>query len=201
MREQPLGDSALSRDQADRLSALFEAHADRLYKLARRLARDADEGLDLVQETFLRATRSPESVPRGAKAEEAWLIRVLVNLQRDRWRRQAVRLRHAGELARHAIEARDAGDATVARTAVWEALDGLKPRRRAIVVMHEIEGLSACAIAALLGITTITVRWHLSRGRRELAKRLEPLSGDNDEPQLEEPLARGRPRPSRSSAT
>jgi RNA polymerase sigma-70 factor (ECF subfamily) len=192
---------ALSADQAERLSTLFDAHADRLYRLARRLARHADEALDLVQETFLRAARSPGSVPSGAGDEEAWLVRVLVNIQRDQWRRQSVRQRHAAAFERAPNETRSPADDAIIRTAVWQAVNDLPPRRRAIVVMHEIEGLSTRDISVLLGITAITVRWHLSRGRRELAQRLEPLSGDNDEPQLEGPLARRRPRPSRSPAS
>jgi RNA polymerase sigma-70 factor (ECF subfamily) len=202
MRDQSERDVAapLSKDQAERLTALFDAHAERLYKLARRLARNPDEALDLVQDAFVRAARSPESIPRSAGPEEAWLVRVLVNLQRDRWRRQAVRRRYAGEL-RGVSGDHDPRDVTLIRTAVWQALDRLSPRRRAIVVMHEIEGLSARAIASLLGISAITVRWHLSRGRRELARQLDPRSGETDERPLEEPLAGRRPRPSRSSAS
>jgi Sigma-70 region 2 len=48
---------ALPDDQADRLSALFDAHHDRLYRLARRLVPSVDDALDLMQETF----RSPVS--------------------------------------------------------------------------------------------------------------------------------------------
>jgi DNA-directed RNA polymerase specialized sigma24 family protein len=52
-------------------------------------------------------------------------------------------------------------------------------------VMYELEGAAIPAIARLLGVTPVTVRWHLSRGRKELAKVLnasrEPLS-----PKLEE---------------
>lgn len=40
----------------DRLAALFEAHVNRLYYLARRLVPSADDALYLVQETFLKAT-------------------------------------------------------------------------------------------------------------------------------------------------
>jgi DNA-directed RNA polymerase specialized sigma24 family protein len=53
---------------------------------------------------------------------------------------------------------------------VWQALNRLAPRRRAIVVMHELEGLSIPDIARFLGIRSVTVRWHLSVGRRELAR-------------------------------
>jgi DNA-directed RNA polymerase specialized sigma24 family protein len=106
---------ALPGHPADRLSTLFDAHYDRLYRLARRLVPHVDNALDLVQE--------------------------------------------------------------IARAAVLRALDVLTPRRRAVVVMHELEGVSISALANLLGISTISVRWHLSRGRRDLARVLRPQMG------------------------
>src|SRR5688572_5528747 len=85
---------AVDEPPSDRVAALFDAHHQRIYRLARRLTSTADDALDLVQETFLRAARAPTSVPFGADREEAWLVRVLINLRRDQWRKAAVQKRH-----------------------------------------------------------------------------------------------------------
>jgi DNA-directed RNA polymerase specialized sigma24 family protein len=74
---------ALPGNSAERLAALFDARYDRLYCLARRLVPSANDARDLVQETFLRAARSLASVPTGSTGEEAWLVRVLINIRRD----------------------------------------------------------------------------------------------------------------------
>jgi RNA polymerase sigma-70 factor (ECF subfamily) len=164
---------------ADRLGALFDAHHQRLYRLGRRLSGSADEARDLVQDTFLRAARAPQSVPAGPSAEEAWLVRVLINLCRDRWRQTAnrgrLRLRqgYGGQVDRVTpeayVQAADPEAALVARSVVWTALATLDPRRRAVLVMHELEGVPVEVIARTLGVTSVTVRWHLSKGRRQLA--------------------------------
>jgi RNA polymerase sigma-70 factor (ECF subfamily) len=163
-------------DVTTRLGTLFDTHHQRLYRLARRLSRSPEDARDLVQETFLRAARSPGSIPDGASHEEAWLVRVLINICRDRWRKAAVRTRaHPYEVPPD-ISADNPESAVLARTVVWRALDSLPPRRRAAIVMYELEGASIPAIAKLLGVTPVTVRWHLSRGRRELAKVLKVQS-------------------------
>lgn len=151
-----------------RLAELFDAYHQRLYRLARRLAQTHDEAKDLVQETFLHAARAPASIPDGSTHEEAWLVRVLINISRDRWRKAATR-RRLTPLAASSSSCSSVEDALVARTTVWRALDALSPRRRAIVVLYELEGAAIPAIAKLLGVSAVTVRWHLSRGRHELA--------------------------------
>ncbi|RPI53640.1 MAG: RNA polymerase sigma factor [Acidobacteria bacterium] len=167
-----------SHQPTERLAALFGAHADRLYRLARRLSPTADDARDLVQETFLRAASALRSMPSDARHEEAWLVRVLVNIQRDEWRKSEVRKRHAGETAPALNQQSNTESELIARTTIWRALDLLSPRRRAVVVMAELEGLSISTIASLLGITAITTRWHLSKGRRDLARVLKARTGE-----------------------
>jgi RNA polymerase sigma-70 factor, ECF subfamily len=162
-------------DPSARLGQLFDTHHQRLYRLARRLTADGDAARDVVQETFLRAARAPQRVPEGRQGEEAWLVRVLVNVCRDRWRQESVRGRGLdAELLQPAAPS-DPEAAAAAKFVVWRALGVLPPRRRAVIVMHELEGIDVPAVARLLGVSLVTVRWHLSRGRLQLAAAVRDL--------------------------
>lgn len=162
----------------DRLAELFDSHQNRLFHLALRLCSDREEARDLVQEAFLRAARQPGSVPEGEPGGEAWLVRTLVNLCRDRYRRLAVRSKARGELLREELaregrrERSHPEETHVAKATVQAALAHLAPRRRAAIVLHELEGRPVRDVARLLGVTEVTVRWHLLAARRELAKML-----------------------------
>jgi RNA polymerase sigma-70 factor, ECF subfamily len=153
---------------AGRIGALFDRHNQRLFKLARRLSRSVEDAHDVVQETFLRAARFPHSIPDGSPNQEAWLVRVLVNLCRDRWRQSSARTRAMSSGQFQSQPAMHPEPSLIARSLVRHALEALPPRRRAVLILHEIDGVSISAIARLLGVAPVTVRWHLSIGRREM---------------------------------
>ena len=165
--------SAIEQAPGERVAALFDACHPRLYRLARRLTMCEDDALDLVQETFLRAARA-RGLPADDAQADAWLVRVLVNLRRDAWRRERMQARQCQRIDEAGTPSTGPASGPesqlIARTLVWRALDVLSPRRRSVLVLHELDGMTVPAIAALLGISTITVRWHLSRGRREMAR-------------------------------
>ena len=161
------------------LDALFERHHESLWRLALRMAGDPESAKDLVQETFLRALT--RRMPEDLRSTEAWLVRTLINLSRDRHRRSKVRRRHAERERRAEAATAGAGpeDRVVARLTVERGLDRLSARRRAVLVLHDLEGLEPKRIARLLGLRPPTVRWHLAAARRELARVL--ATGENGE--------------------
>ena len=156
----------------DRLGDLFDAHHRRLYRLARRLAGNAEEAHDLVQESFLRAARHVSRLPASSQGAEAWLVRTLINLCRDRYRRNEVRQRAADGGMIEAQQTEEPEDRLIARATVRDALTTLDPRRRAVVVLHELEDRPMRDVAKLLGISPVTARWHLAKARRQLTSLL-----------------------------
>ena len=164
-------------DPAERLQHLFELHHARLYRFALRLTRCDDEAMDLVQDAFVRAARDASRVPAGDDAAMSWLVRVVVNLARDRYRRAMVR-ELFGRL--HRAEPHDPTPALDAAQIVRAALMNLPPRQRAIVALHHLDGEPVSVIASMLGLAQVTVRWHLAAARKRLAELLRVKGVTNE---------------------
>jgi RNA polymerase sigma-70 factor (ECF subfamily) len=140
---------------------------------------DREDAKDLVQHTFLRAARRVAAIPDREPGAEAWLVRILVNLCRDRKRRLRVRAR----ATQHVATGKTGGNPesiAVARTTVRKALAKLSPRRRVVLVLHELEDRDVKDIARLLGISRVTVRWHLVQAREQMRNIIQG-PGYNDE--------------------
>ena len=55
---------------------------------------------------------------------------------------------------------------------VQQALAGISPEHRAVVVLHHVEGMAVDDIARTLGVAVGTVKSRLHRARAELRRRL-----------------------------
>ena len=174
--------SELEREASVTLARLFDRNHRVLFRVAARVLGDASEAEDVVQESFLRAATRLDRLPATESGAQAWLVRVAVNLCRDRQRRGTVHRKwehrdRQGETSegsgRHDPGTGAADGAAEARLIVGSLLDRLPTRRRAVLVLHELEGWNVAEIAGALGLRKVTVRWHLSAARRDLARWLE----------------------------
>lgn len=154
----------LYRGQAPRLSRFF----------SRRVA--PDDVLDMVHETFRRLIGVTGGTTDRIDAPDAYLSRVAGNLLRDRARRADERARQqsiryeddmvAGPDPHALLESRD----EVAR--VDAALMTLKPKTRAIFVMHRVDGLSYAEIARAKGLSVGAIEKHIAKALTHLRRQL-----------------------------
>src|SRR5215207_10117694 len=75
-----------------RLVALYDAHAPAVWRYVVHLTGDASGADDIVQETLLRAWRTPAIIGQKPEGTRSWLITVARNLVIDEFR--SARKRH-----------------------------------------------------------------------------------------------------------
>jgi RNA polymerase sigma-70 factor (sigma-E family) len=135
----------------------------RLVRTAYLLCGDSHEAHDLVQVTLMRVHRRWRAIERS-DLPAAYARRVLINLAASFWRRRLraplVALSAAGEPA----AGPDPFAAYDDRTELWQAVQALPPRTRAILVLRYWEDLSEAEIATALGCSVGSVKSQASRG-------------------------------------
>ena len=168
-RKQPAGDEA-QPDEA--FVAFFAAESDRLQRFATFLCGDPDVAADLAQEALARAYAA---WPRlDGRDPAAYVRRILVNVLRDRKRRERVR---RDRFKRSPVPVETVADSSgVERLALMEALSILSPTRRAVVILRFYEDMSEERIAEILERPAGTVRSDLHRA----LKALRPLLQTDD---------------------
>lgn len=172
-RKPARGDRAASRprERAASLDSLYRQYAGWLGRaLSARFRATAVEVDDLVQETYLRASRyAPEEALRHPKA---LLLKIAVNLARDHMRRNVVRGGLDGGPAAEAEQVAAAGDQH--ETALLkEVILALPPIYRDVFVLNRFTGLTYEEIASHVGVSVKTVEWRMSRALAMCVERLK----------------------------
>ena len=164
------GDSAAQR-------ALYDAHVDRVYRLAFRLAGDDEMARDFTQETFIRAfDRLPGF--RRESAFSTWLYAIAMSVTLNGLR--SVKRLRTREVSLDAAETIGSGRAPVdpdLRERLHRAIDSLPQGYRSVFVMHDVEGFTHEEIGEALGIQIGTSKAQLFRARAKLREALADFAG------------------------
>lgn len=171
----PAGDAKRASFEREAL-----VHLDTVYRVALRLAGNAADADDLVQETMLKAYRSWDQYQQGTNAK-GWLLTILRNSFINEYRR---RTRHPETVDVDTIEpfavlSEEQDEDPQGRffdqivdEEVQRAVDGLPEVFREALVLSDVEGLNYQEIAGVLGVPVGTVKSRLFRARRLLKERL-----------------------------
>ena len=151
--------------------ALYDAHVDRVFRLAYRMTGDEALAEDLTQDTFLRAFDRLHEF-RGEAALSTWLHTVATRTVLSGLRKIR-RLRDREQDLEFVPEPRSAPrrDAEL-RLLLDEAIDALPEEMRLVFLMHDVEGFKHHEIAAGLDLTTGTSKSRLHRARTWLREYL-----------------------------
>ena len=155
----------------------YERMHDRALRTARRLVGSSVVAEDIAAESLARAYARWSSV-RSHPNPDAWLLRVVGNLAIDHMRTAGRRAPQSGD-ERVARDRPD--DDAVLRVDLARAVHKLSGRQQEVVVMRYLVDLSEDEVAASLGMSTGSVKTHLSRATHRLRghmSELDDLTGE-----------------------
>ncbi|MFT3839897.1 MAG: sigma-70 family RNA polymerase sigma factor [Myxococcaceae bacterium] len=126
---------------------------------------------DTLQDVFIEVFRSLKKF-EGRSAFTTWLYRLTVHVAMKARRKQVrSRLDVVEELPETADQSAGPDDTTLAaerRARVEQLLEKLSPKKRTVLVLHDLRGMEASRIAEVLDTNILTVRTRLFYARREL---------------------------------
>jgi RNA polymerase sigma-70 factor, ECF subfamily len=166
------------------LETLLERHEARLYRFARRLCRHREDAEDVLQESLLAAARGLSGF-RGASSVGTWLYTIARSFCIKKRRKSVfapaeVSLDTEASLAARGVPdpARrpdEALEASRLETALERAIAGLDRPYREVLLLRDVEGLSAAEVAGVTGLSVPAVKTRLHRARARLREALAPL--------------------------
>jgi RNA polymerase sigma-70 factor, ECF subfamily len=171
----------------DAFRELVERYQRRIAALALGFVRSREDALDIVQETFTKAYQSLDRF-KGDSQFYTWVYRIAYNLCVDHRRREAkqplvsIDTDASGEDRQLPLPDQTHDDQPFERVRdaeigqrVRDAIAGLTPDHRAVILLREVEGLSYEEISQVLECPKGTVMSRLHYARRQLQARLRGL--------------------------
>jgi RNA polymerase sigma-70 factor (ECF subfamily) len=168
--------------------ALYRRFARTVYTVAHHMLGNHHDADEVLQETFIRIFKNLSRL-RSPQAFTAWVYQITVNLcmdyrktrSRSRWEplegyvRGSDEERHSHfELAtakwvRNPEQVLENKELLMHITA---AIEALPEQQKAVVLLHEVEGVSKKMISEILDCSLVTVRTNLHHARKKLRRKL-----------------------------
>jgi RNA polymerase sigma-70 factor (ECF subfamily) len=173
------------------LEDLLARHQRRVYRFGLKMCRDPEDAKDVLQETLLAVARSVKDF-RGASSVSTWLYTIARSFCIKKRRRskfapeqeESLDAREPGLEARQIVDpGRGPEDELAGRqieAALEQAIAGLEPMYREVLVLRDVEGLTAPEVGEVMGLTVEAVKSRLHRARVAIRASVAPLLGAPD---------------------
>ena len=186
----------LRRQEEGAAEALVAAYGHRAYRLAMRITGNSSDAEEVVQDALWAATRKIDTF-RGTAAFGSWIYRITTNAACQKRRRRRVEraevawddvapsFDEAGQHVQPGLDwsprLKDPALQAELRSVLSAAIEALPEEHRAVLLLHDVEGLSNPVISEALQIKLGTIKSRVHRARLFLRSRLADYLGRTPE--------------------
>ena len=170
------------------IEALLERYQGRVFRFGLHMCGDAEDARDILQETLLAAARNIGEF-RGEASISTWLYTIARSFCVKKRRRskfapaEEISLEGAaGDLVSSSAGPEELAARDEIKQALVDVLEALDAPAREVMILRDIEGLTAPEVAQITGETVDAIKSRLHRARADVRARLSAVLGDADEP-------------------
>jgi RNA polymerase sigma factor (sigma-70 family) len=160
--------SAAQRGDTRAIAILVAGSHGHVKRFARTLCSTPEDAEDAAQEALIILYRKIGTL-RSAAALGSWMFQIVRN---ECIRRARLALRRPTPARATELSAEDAALAHMELERIVDAVAGLPPDQRAVLVLRDIQGHSGAATAEALGLSRAAMKSRLHRGRETLHSQL-----------------------------
>lgn len=153
---------------------LYNLYCKAMFLVAKRYVKDDMVAEDVMQEAFIKAFKKIDTyrsdVPFGA-----WLKKIVINRSIDELKKRKLEI---VSINNELLEKREEVwqvSAGVSVDQIMSCIHRLKEKYRVVVTLYLLEGYDHQEISQILGITEVTSRTHLLRGKRMIQENLKSI--------------------------
>ena len=159
---------------------LVERYQVKAVRTAFLITRDSNMAEDIVQESFLQAFRAMRGFD-ATRPFEPWFMRSVVNASLKMKQRFAREIRFLDEeeesdlieLSAKIKSIESQVESTMFQNQLWEVMQKLSPRQRAVIVQRYYLEMSEAEMAQEASSATGTIKWLLNAARKRLRSLLD----------------------------
>ena len=154
---------------------LYNLYCKAMFLVAKRYMKDDMAAEDVMQDAFIKAFKKIETY-KGEVSFGAWLKRIVINQSIDELKKKRLELVSINQEVHHVPDEEDwqVEDGTTMQQIV-NCINQLKEKYRVVLSLYLLEGYDHQEISQVLGITEVTSRTQLLRGKKKLQDNLKHL--------------------------
>lgn len=154
---------------------LYNLYSKGMFLVAKRYLHDDFEAEDAMQEAFIKAFRKIDTYS-GEVTFGAWLKRIVINQSIDQLKKKRLELVSINHEIQQVEDDENWNvEESTTMQHIVKSIKELKEKYRVVLSLYLLEGYDHQEISEILGITEVTSRTHVLRGKRKLQESLKNL--------------------------
>lgn len=153
---------------------VYDLYSKAMFTIALRYVKDSFVAEDMMQDSFIKAFQSMHSF-KGEVSFGAWIKKIVIHHSLDWLKKKKIEFVAINEEVYEREQEKE--DWTIASSlqadVIANAIQSLKEKYSLVLSLYLLEGYDHQEIAQVLGISEVTSRTHLMRGKKQLQELLK----------------------------